>query len=138
MDLQGFKKTKINHKSSQNFLITVIKEFKIVFKKPEKSKSWTPLPETSFLDPPNQNPNRFLGTPLLTHRTISLLFPSNDLEKFFPPKFPFPKYKRKIWREKINLQKSEFYFAKERGPCLKRIFYISRNVPVGIEIGVSH
>ncbi len=28
--------------------------------------------------------------------------------KFFPPKFPFPKYNRKIWRER-------FYFAKERG-----------------------
>jgi hypothetical protein len=26
---------------------------------------------------------------------------------FFPLKFPFPKFKRKIWREKI-------YFAKER------------------------
>jgi hypothetical protein len=29
--------------------------------------------------------------------------------KFSPPKFPFPKYKRKIWREKI-------YFANKRGP----------------------
>jgi hypothetical protein len=28
---------------------------------------------------------------------------------FFPPNFPFPKYKRKVWREKI-------YFAKERTP----------------------
>jgi hypothetical protein len=28
---------------------------------------------------------------------------------FFPPKFPFPKFKRKIWREKV-------YYAKERGP----------------------
>ncbi len=28
---------------------------------------------------------------------------------FFPPKFSSPKYKRKIWREKI-------YFANERGP----------------------
>jgi hypothetical protein len=35
---------------------------------------------------------------------------------FFPPKFPFPKYKGKIWREKITLQKSEFYFANEQGP----------------------
>jgi hypothetical protein len=31
---------------------------------------------------------------------------------FFPPKFPFPKYKRKIWREKN-------YFANERGPSQK-------------------
>jgi hypothetical protein len=30
----------------------------------------------------NHNPNRCLGTPFLTHRTISLLFPSNDLERF--------------------------------------------------------
>jgi hypothetical protein len=30
---------------------------------------------------------------------------------FFPPKFPFPKNKRKIWREKN-------YFANERGPFL--------------------
>jgi hypothetical protein len=28
---------------------------------------------------------------------------------FFPAKVHFPKYKRKIWREKI-------YFAKKRGP----------------------
>jgi hypothetical protein len=32
---------------------------------------------------------------------------------FFPPNFPFRKYKRKIWREKNTMQKSEFYFAKE-------------------------
>jgi hypothetical protein len=38
--------------------------------------------------------------------------------KFFPAKFPFSKDKRKIWREKIILQKSEFYFAKDRGPSI--------------------
>jgi hypothetical protein len=43
-------------------------------------------------------------------------FPVHKIERkillckvnFFPPKFPFPKYKRKFWREKV-------YFAKERG-----------------------
>jgi hypothetical protein len=34
--------------------------------------------------------------------------------KFFPPKFPFPKYKRKFWREKI-------YFAKKRGSFKNRL-----------------
>jgi hypothetical protein len=33
---------------------------------------------------------------------------------FFPPKFPFPKYKRKIWREKN-------YFAKKRVPRKKTV-----------------
>jgi hypothetical protein len=43
---------------------------------------------------------------------------------FFPPKFSFPKYKRKIWREKLTLQKSEFYFAKTRGPFVHRNFVL--------------
>jgi hypothetical protein len=30
-------------------------------------------------------------------------------KNFFPPKFPFPKYKKKVCREKI-------YLAKEQGP----------------------
>jgi hypothetical protein len=29
---------------------------------------------------------------------------------FFPPNFPFPKYKRKFWREKFTLQMNEVLF----------------------------
>jgi hypothetical protein len=37
--------------------------------------------------------------------------------KFFPAKFPFSKKtKEKFGGKKFTLQKSEFYFAKERGP----------------------
>ncbi len=31
-------------------------------------------------------------------------------ENFFPPNFPFPKYKRKIWREKFTLQRNEVHY----------------------------
>jgi hypothetical protein len=41
---------------------------------------------------------------------------------FFPPKFPFPKYKRKFWREKIYSSKEWIYFAKERGFWFQLIF----------------
>ncbi len=47
---------------------------------------------------------------------------------FFPPNFPFPKYKRKIWREKFTLQKSEFLL--QRNEVLKISLFKLPKFPV--------
>jgi hypothetical protein len=43
--------------------------------------------------------------------------------KFFPPNFPFPKYKRKIWREKILCKRvnSTLQMSEVRGKSAKNI-----------------
>jgi hypothetical protein len=49
--------------------------------------------------------------------------------RFFPPNFPFPKYKRKIWREK-NYFAKEIHFAKERDPLINSLTFVQKLNPL--------